>query len=77
MDDLCGAEKAKHCVQVWAVGHIAGVQPHIRRQIYRLMSGMHLRVQDIHYRDVMAGFDQAPRKRGSDESSAAGDEHGS
>ena len=40
------------------------------------MFAMHLGVQDIHYSDVVAGFDETARECGPDESCPAGDEHG-
>jgi hypothetical protein len=59
------------------MGDIAGEQPHSWRQIDRLRSGVHLRVQDIHHGDLVAGLDEAARKCGSNESRPAGNEHGS
>ena len=37
---------------------------------------VHLRVQDVHHRDVVTGLDETARERGADESCSASDEHG-
>ena len=54
---------------------VAGEQPHRWRQIDRRVIAVHLRVQDIYHRHVVAGIDQTAREGGPDESCPATDEH--
>ena len=39
-------------------------------------SAVHLRVQDVHHSDVVAGFDETARERRPNESCPTSDEHG-
>ena len=41
------------------------------------MSGVHLRVQDVHHSDVVTGFDETVRQCRPNESCPASDKHGS
>ena len=76
MDDLGWTEQPKHRIAVRGMGDIAGEQPHRWRQVDRCGFAMHLRVQDVHYSDVITGFDETARERGPNESCPASDEHG-
>ena len=76
MDDLGRLEQSQHGITVGRMSDIAGEHPHRWRQIDRRMIAVHLRVQDVHYSDVVAGIDETARKCGPNESCAASDEHG-
>ena len=76
MDDLARLKQPKHSIQVGCMRDVAGEQPHRWRQIDRRMIAVHLRVQDVHHSDVVAGTDETARKCGPDESCSASDEHG-
>jgi hypothetical protein len=76
MDDLGRTEQPKHSIPVRGVGDIAGEQPRGWRQVDCSMSGVHLRVQDVHYSDVVTGFDETARESGPNKSCPTSDEHG-
>jgi hypothetical protein len=57
------------------MGDIAGEQPHRWRQVDRSSSSVHLRMQDVHHRDVVAGFNETVRERGPNKSCPTSDEH--
>jgi hypothetical protein len=44
------------------------------RQVDRLTSSVHLRMQDIHHSDVVTGFDETVGERGPDKTCSASDE---
>jgi hypothetical protein len=58
------------------MGDIAREQRHGRWQLDRSTSGVHLRVQDVHYSDIVTGVDETARERAPDESRPTSDEHG-
>jgi tRNA isopentenyl-2-thiomethyl-A-37 hydroxylase MiaE len=74
--DLVRPKQSKHSIAVGGMGDIAGEQLHGWRQIDRSVQAMHLRVQNIHHSDFVAGLHETARKRGPDESSTTGNEHG-
>jgi hypothetical protein len=57
------------------MGDVAGEQPHGWRQVDRSTSGVHLRVQDVHHSDVVAGCDETVRERGPNKACPTSDEH--
>jgi hypothetical protein len=76
MDDLGRADQAEHRITIRGVGDIAGEHLHSWRQVDRSALAMHLRVQDVHDRDVIAGADEPARECGPDESCPAADKYG-
>jgi hypothetical protein len=76
MNDLGRTKQPKHSIPVRGMGDIAGEQADRWRQVDRSTSTVHLRMQDVHHSDVVTGFDKTAREGGTNESSAASDEHG-
>src|SRR5512144_1821941 len=76
MHDLGRTEQPKYSIPVRRMGDIAREQRHGRWQLDPSTPGMYLRVQDIHYSDVVTSFDETAHERRPDESRPTGDEHG-
>ena len=57
------------------MGDIDGEQAHGWRQVDRLTSSVHLRMQGIHHSDVVTGFDETVSERGPDKTCPTSDEH--